>query len=297
MLGRGPLPATPSAPSRGSPRRHKRGDTGGSMHIYWHAGTGSPRCGTHHPGRRCPVSLHPLAHAQRHHYQVQGTLTAVWRLLRVRPACTLMMRRIHLVHRTDRWPPALRPARPARALRLGTGRYRAYYDDACPACGLPQSVDTPSSVEAPGPSPPCARPPRQPSSTPLRRDAAPPQDQSWTRNTSRQCTPAAPNGHQGRLRDAPHTYRSPQRSLTARCGVPPGTHATCQRGPRSEATLLPGLRTPGARAAVPGHGASREKRNAATEVLDQPLPCVQATLGTGPFRLPRAAGPARGALW
>ena len=123
------------------------------MHIYWRAGTGSPRCGTHHPGRRCPVSLHPLAHAQRHHYQVQGTLTAVWRLLRVRPACTLMMRRIHLVHRTDRWPPALRPARPAHVLRLGTGRYRAYYDDACPARGLPQSVDTPLQRRGAGPLP------------------------------------------------------------------------------------------------------------------------------------------------
>ena len=100
-----------------------------------------------------PEVPHTLAHAQRHHYQVQGTLTAVWRLLRVRPACTLVMRRIHLVHRTDRWPPALRPARPAHVLRLGTGRDRAYYDDACPACALSQSVDTPSSVEAPGPSP------------------------------------------------------------------------------------------------------------------------------------------------
>ena len=146
----------------------------------------------------------------------------------------------------------------------GHMRSTACHDGARPACDLPQGVDTLSSVEAPGPSPPCARPPRQPSSTSLRRDAASPQDQSWTRNTSRQCIPAAPNGHQGRLRDAPHTYRSPQRSLTARCGVLPGTHAICQRGPRSEATLLPGLRTPGTRTAVPGHGASREKRNAAT---------------------------------
>ena len=294
MQGRGPPPATPSAPSGRSPRTHSRGDAGGSAHTRWRPGTESPRCGVHHRhGRTRRRTAPPSPHLEAPHQDACGAGGSGTPL-----PCPLSAHPGAAVH------PPRPPSKPVAA------RTRAQHClSMCYAWGLgkaehtvttPVPLATCPRATAPPPAQRCrasphgAQPSRQSHPTTPCRGTAPPQGPERARSMGCRRSRATPDGHRGCLRDASRTHRFPQCSLTAHCGVPPGARATCQRGP-GHGGDAPAVR-PGHASNPGGHARTRHppppEGGGSDGRVGRPLPhACSVHLSDCLHRLPEATAP------